>query len=359
MLTRLILRAKPIGCHLRRFAAASTAEPAIPAFMDYYNKATKEFGQGHLELSAEFCRKALSEVETQKSIHWRDVAAVQLNLSHTLKLMSDFEGAREMASKALKGLDAHYSTSKQEVCHALDVIAELCCELGDYESALTHVNRALDVKNGLISQSGLPLAKSYNIRGAIHLNEGRLAQARSDFIRALAINVRSHGRSRPLPLPIGITLSNIAGVLKKEGAGNSECIAIYRDVVDSFAANGSDNSWILGSALTDLAESLLQSNTKTGVNEAKELLTRSLHICLSTRGLDHQSTERATHVLKLCSTTAVSDGSLEVNLNFVDTLLNECETILPKPGAPRVSGDILFLDQRGHVGKGHPHTPLF
>jgi tetratricopeptide (TPR) repeat protein len=257
-------------------------------------------------------------------------------------------------------LDAHFSNSKLEVCHALDVVAELCCELGDYNTAKERVNRAIEVKSRISGAAGIGLAKSYNIRGAIMLSEDQTAQARSDYIRALAINVRHHGRSRPLPLSIGITLSNIGGVLRKEGNRVPETVSLYREVVDSFESSLSnqENSWMVGSALADLAEALIEEGTISSLSEAKDLLTRALHIFLSTRGVGHPSTERAAALLKSCAAQEPKDTHIEVDVNFVDTLLNECEKVVPRQEG-RVSGDVLFLDRRGHVGHGHPHSPLF
>ena len=179
---------------------------------------------------------------------------------------------------------------------------------------------------------------------------------RCDFIRALAINVKAYGRDRPLALPIGITLSNLAGVIGKEADRTVECVAIYREVVEAFEARGHGNGWMVGSALTDLAESLIIGNV--GIEEARQILTRAVHILLTTRGLDHPSTRRAENLLRECAKKDANESAcLEEDRKFVETLLDECEHVFPK-GELKVSGDIVFLDRRGHVGFGHPHTPL-
>ena len=360
MISRRIFRRLDVFSPRLMMFSSSSATEGSNGFMDLYSKSTEEFRLGNLDLATEFSRKALAEADETKSVNWRDIAAVQLNLAHMLKLNSQFVDARVFAEKALAGLDARFSSNKLEVCHTLDVLAELCCELGDYPTASEHVIRAIEVKSRIGGTAGASLAKSYNIRGAIMLNEGQLAQARSDFIRALAINVRHHGRDRPLPLSTGITLSNIGGVLRKEGNRVSETVALYREVVESFegSLSNAESSWMVGSALADLAESLVELGTEPAITEAKDLLTRALHIFLSTRGIGHPSTERAANLLKECGTRPVSDATTEIDLNFVDTLLNECEKVVPR-NEGRVSGDVIFLDRRGHIGHGHPHTPLF
>ena len=327
------------------------------SFKDLYSSATEAFRNGNLELAAEFNSRALLLDEPS----WRDVAAVNLNQAHILKLLAKFPDALTTAQKGLEALDRNFSSNKLEVCHALNVVAELNCELGNFDAALKDIVRAIEIDSRIGGPvfSNPRLGKSYNIKGAIFLNQDMLAQARSDFIRALAINVSCYGRSRPLPLSIGITLSNIANVLHKEGEGAECCVAIYREVVDSFEQK-QDNSWMVGAALSDLAESLILTKTSAGVEEAKGLLARSLHILLSTRGIHHPSTEKSADLLKSISTSENSPGleTTEYANDFVDTLLNECELVIPKLEGT-VSGDIIFLDRRGHVGHGHPHTRLF
>lgn len=331
--------------------------------MALYVNATNEFKAGNLEDCIKLNEKAIILGQSDESVAWKDIAAVQLNLSHIYKLVSEFDSAREVAEKALASLDAHFSSSKAEVCHALDVVAELCCELDDYPAATDYVARCIDIKSRMYGASGLPLAKSYNIRAAIHMRENRLEQARLDFIRALAINVRSHGRSYPLSVPVAITLSNIAGLVP-ESASRAD---IYMRVLEAFeAAPGTDN-WIAGSAMTDLADALISLNR---IAEAKQLLTRALHIFLSTRGLDHPSTHRATALLKVASQSCNTDTADTQSCNTADTqatntassyteeCIDECEKVLLPKETGRVTGDVVFMDQRGHVGHGHPHTPL-
>jgi tetratricopeptide (TPR) repeat protein len=327
--------------------------------MDLYSRATDEFRQGNLEQAAGLSRDALKEASTNSAVEWRDVAAVELNLSHILKLLSRLDEAKDLAESALKKLDAHFSSNKLEVCHALDVVAELCCEKGLNEEALKYVDRAIELKSRQGGVASLALARSYNIRGAILLNYDRIPGARSDYLRALAINVRHHGRDRPLPLATGITLSNIGGVLRKEGGRTQECVSLYREVVSSFEVNlnNPEQSWMFGSALTDLAEALIDLGCGESKKEAKTLLARSLHVFLSTRGTDHPSTERAAVLLKQCAEPATEVNVEHEHSDFVETLLNECEKILPKQET-KISGDIIFLDRRGHVGHGHPHTPI-
>jgi tetratricopeptide (TPR) repeat protein len=293
-------------------------------------------------------------------VFWKDVAAVQLNLSHLLKLQSHFDEALSVAVTALKSLDGNFSSNKAEVCHALDVVAELCTELGKFDEAMSYTDRALEVKSRIYGVSSPQSAKTYNIRGAIFMNTDRLDQSRSDYIRALGIGVRSHGRTPPLPLSVGVTLSNIAGVLvRQEGPQRvEECIALYREVVKSFES-ADNQSWMMGNGLCDLAECLIRRAGSRDIDEAKSLVTQALHIFLITRGASHPSTDRATALLQQASKTPINTTIAEVDTtNFVNTLLDEAEKIVPKKGDVKVSGDILFLDRRGHVGYGHPHTPL-
>ena len=347
-----------------RFIATKPTSVSGSRFMELYTRATDEFRMGNLANSIEINRMALNEADTDSSVAWRDVAAVELNLSHVLKLVNQFEQARKLAESALLKLDTHFSSSKHEVCHALDVLAELCCELQDMETGLGYVNRSIELKSRIRGPSGVSLARSYNIRGALYLNRSMIADARSDYLRALGINVRHLGREQPLALPVGITLSNIGGVLRREEGRVNECVELFREVVDCFEFNltSEGTSWMLGSALTDLAESLLELRNRSSLDEAKSLLARSLHIFLSTRGTDHPSTARAAVLLRECTkleSESNGNGVLmsSVSNQFVENLINECEKIIPQKEG-RISGDIIFLDKRGHVGHGHPHTPL-
>ncbi len=286
---------------------------------------------------------------------------MRLNQAHLLKLLGKPEEAKPHAEAALQALDAHFSANKAEVSHALDVLGELCVELGDLASAQMYIDRSIEVKGRIYGNHGLQLAKSYNIRGAINLRENNLKQSRTDFLRALGINVRHLGRSSPLPLPVGITLSNIAGVLSKEANDSwlKECIAIYRAVVSSFEATD-NGSWMLGNAMTDLSECILESNDPGSHAEAKLLLAKSLTIFISSRGIEHPSTLRAASLLQQCSKAAPEETAVPTYVapsSFVETLLTECENVVPRKEG-HVSGDIIFLDRRGHVGFGHPHTPL-
>jgi len=346
--------------HFRNFSAAPSKE-GREMFMDLYGKATQEFRQGNLELSIELSRKAIQEAKSSTEIFWKDVAAVQLNLAHLLKLQSKFEDAWSVATTALKSLDGHFSSNKAEVCHALDVVAELCTELGRFDEALGYTDRALELKSRLYGVSSAQSANTYNIRGTVFMNKNLLDQSRSDYIRALGINVRTHGRKQPLPLPVGVTLSNLAVVLLRNDR-IEECIAIYEDVVRSFdaAVENNTNSWMYGNALCDLAECRLRRNQSEDREEAKSLITQALHIFLITRGIEHPSTERATALLKQAteSSQSITPAVESIQINFVNTLLDEAERIVPKKGDIKISGDILFLDRRGHVGHGHPHTPL-
>jgi tetratricopeptide (TPR) repeat protein len=337
-------------------SAVPTPTETPKTFYTLYEKATEAFRNGNLEDCVSLNAEALSMTDSTPDLNWKDVSAVQLNQSHILKLVGDIEGARKIAEEALRSLDAHFSSSKAEVCHALDVLGELCVELGDKAVAREYVDRSIDVKNRLYGVHGLPLAKSYNIRGALNLQTDNLAQSRSDFIRALGINVRHYGRSTPLALPIAVTLSNIAGVLRKDTSENrlSDCIQIYRAVVSSFESAGDDSAWMVGNACTDLAECLIDSQCE--LEEAKSLLTRALQIFLASRGIEHASTLRAASLLKALSTQTTSFMQSTPS-SFVETLLNECEAMIPKK-ADKIAGDIIFLDRRGHVGFGHPHTPL-
>ena len=331
------------------------------SFRTLYEKATEAFSKGNLDLAVEFNSKALQQNRSNVlDANWKDVAAVRLNQAHIMKLQADFPSALEHASIGLKALDERFTSNKLEVCHALNLVAELNCELGNFETATKEINRAIDIETSIGGVSSARLAKSYNIRGTILLNQNYISEARSDFIRALAINVHHHGKQRPLPLAVGITLSNIGNVIRKEKSCASNCVAIYREVVSSFDSelSNKENSWMFGSCLADLAQSLIDTKTTNGITEAKNLLARALHIFLSTRGISHPSTEKAASLLKSLSSLTVSEEEFVDDGNFVDTLLNECEQVLPKRQA-RVSGDILFIDRRGHVGKGHPHTPLF
>jgi hypothetical protein len=62
----------------------------IPQFKKLYFRATNEFQSGNLELSVKFCRDALAVPEIDAKDNWKDKAAVQLNLSHILKLQCNF-----------------------------------------------------------------------------------------------------------------------------------------------------------------------------------------------------------------------------------------------------------------------------
>jgi len=333
-------------------------------FVNLYERITNEFKNGNLDNCVSLSEEAIQVGKQSDEVPWKDLAAVQLNLSHILKLLNRHDDATPVAKRALATLDSHFSSCKAEVCHALDVVAELCAESDELEEALKLTDRALELKSRLYGAHCVQLAKSYNIRGAVFLKQDKLEASRSEFLRAFGVHLRAHGSSRPFAVPIGITLSNIAGLLRRDPTNNKDCMSLYRAVVESFSHANTDGNdmWMEGNALCDLAETLLESATQSDVEEARECLTRALHIFLSTRGLDHPSTGRATFLLQ--KTGQIVPKLIPVDSDkpsdIIETLLQQATSVVPpKSSDIKVSGDVLFLDRRGHVGHGHPHTPLF
>jgi tetratricopeptide (TPR) repeat protein len=353
-----VIRILQRGC-----TSQNTLAPGLPTFMNLYERITHDFKLGNLDSCVSLSEEAIQVAKQAGDVPWKDVAAVQLNLSHILKLLNRVDDATGMAKRALASLDSHFSSCKPEVCHALDVVAELCTESNEFDEALKLTNRAIELKTRLYGAHCVQLAKTYNIRGAVFFKQDQLASSREEFIRALGLHVREFGRNRPLPVPIGITLSNFAGALRRDPLKVKECVAIYRAVVESFSeanSSGSD-TWMEGNALCDLGESLVESGSQAELEEARECFTRALHIFLSTRGIDHPSTSRATFLLqKTTSIIPKLDPLNEVIVDIVDSLIDEAITVVPPKSTDiRVSGDVLFLDRRGHVGHAHPHKPLF
>ena len=349
---------------LQRGCTTMNSSPTgLSTFMNLYERITNEFKIGNLDGCVSLSEEAIQIAKQEGDVPWKDVAAIQLNLSHILKLLNRIEDATLMAKRALGSLDTHFSSCKPEVCHALDVVAELCAESNEFEEAFRLTDRAIELKTRLHGANCVQLAKTYNIRGAVFLKQEQLQSSREAFMRALGLHIREYGRSRPVPLSIGITLSNLAGSLRRDAARAKECVAIYRVVVESFANSSENDTWMEGNALCDLGEALMDSGTQQDVYEARECLTRALHIFLTTRGIDHPSTSRATILLK--KTASVVPKLDPVNpeesvADIVDTLIDEAMTVVPPKSTDiRVSGDVLFLDRRGHVGHGHPHKPLF
>ena len=338
------------------------------SFMGLYEQITSEFKEGNLEKCVSLSEEAIQFAKQSEDVNWKDVAAVQLNMSHMLKLLSRSDDAKVVAKRALGTLDAHFSSCKPEVCHALDVVAELCVESGDLTEALSLTDRAIELKTRLFGLHCPQLAKTFNIRGALFLNQDNVAASRTEFLRALGVHVRALGSDRPFPIPIGITLSNIAGLMRRDTQKLEDCVSLYRAVVESFSnanSNGND-MWMEGNALCDLSESFIDVGSDANIQEARECLTRALHIFLTTRGIDHPSTARATVLLQRTRTAgqntviAASNTGEEIVKNVINDLLEEAKILVPpKSSETRVSGDVLFLDRRGHVGHGHPHSPLF
>jgi len=348
----------------RHFYSQDTPAPTKASFLGLYDQITNEFRGGNLENCVSLSEQAIQVAKESDEVSWKDVAAVQLNLSHILKLLNRLDDSILVAKRALSTLDSHFSSCKPEVCHALDVVAELCAESDDFEEALKLTDRAMELKSRLYGAHCVQLAKSYNIRGAVFHKQNRLQASRSEFVRALGVHIRAHGSTRPFAVPIGITLSNIAGLLRQDPANNKDCMTLYRVVVEAFGhanTNGND-MWMEGNALCDLAETLQASATQSHIEEARECLTRALHIFLSTRGIDHPSTARATFLLQSLSSVVPKLTPVEPDnpSQIIESLITEATSVVPaKSSDIKVSGDVLFLDRRGHVGHGHPHTPLF
>ena len=348
----------------RLFSSQETPGTYKTKFLGLYDRITNEFKEGNLDNCVSLSEEAIQVAKESDEVSWKDVAAVQLNLSHVLKLLNRVDDSLLVAKRALVTLDSHFSSCKPEVCHALDVVAELCAETDDFEEALKLTDRSIELKSRLYGVHSMSLAKSYNIRGAVFLKQDRLQASRSEFVRALGVHIRAHGANRPFAVPVGITLSNIAGLLRQDPCNIKDCMALYRAVVESFGhANATGNDmWMEGNALCDLAETLQTSGTQSDIEEARECLTRALHIFLSTRGMDHPSTARATFLLQKTAGVVPKLNPTETGgpSTIIDSLFAEAASVVPpKSSDIKVSGDVLFLDRRGHVGHGHPHTPLF
>ena len=279
---------------------------------------------------------------------WLKVASARINTAFAYKLLGEFDHALDQVKEGIKLLDAHFTQCKPELCHALDLCAELYIAAGKHSEAQEYVSRSLEIKTSIYPQQSPHLVNSYNLQGAIHFAAGRLAEAEAEFMKSISICVNNYGFETPINQQLGVTLSNLAGIWRARDDWK-KCIEAYTAVVTSFEAHFGESSWMTAQASVDLGLSLVNAGAPRA---AKEHLVRGLGILVTTSGPSHPSAVAAMEALKATQNPAGEDAALECA--FLSDLFRQVK--IEKKG--KVSGDLYILDRRGHVGGGHPFSQL-
>ncbi|KAF4667289.1 hypothetical protein FOZ61_008440 [Perkinsus olseni] len=345
--------------------APSQNEPeALLTIEKYMDEAMQSFGQGSLRECLTSNNKAIELFEEdgnkglRRQQHQR-YAAAYLNNAFVMKQLGAYQEAKEAADKGLAILMKKYTMHKREIAETLDLLGELCQNLELTEEGKSHVSRSIELKTALYGANAIQLAVPMNIRGALQLQQGHLDKARSDFLRALTYTVKYHSAGKPVHPQIAVCLSNLAGVLKKEDKLD-ECRQIYTEVVDSMSQEFGRTSPVTAQALCDLGATYVGLKHK---KLAQSTLTEALHASTVSRGIEHPLTQRIAEWLQdAAKIENPEDVDGFCGDDFVDNLLKDCVHKIAeqdkKSEDAAVRGDIIFLDQRGHVGHGSPLKPL-
>jgi len=279
---------------------------------------------------------------------WMKVASARINTAFAYKLLAEFDKALDQANEGLKILDSHFTQCKPEICHALDLTAELHIALGRHSDAQPFVSRSLGLKEAIYPPESPQLINSYNLQGAVNFSAERLADAEASFLKSIKTGVANFGYDRPLNQQLAVSMSNLAGVWRAQEKWQ-ECVEAYAAVKESFEVNFGEDSWMSAQASVDLGLSLIAA----GAGEAaREHLVKGLTILVNTSGPDHPSALAAVEGLAKCKETP---GAGNLSSGFLIDFFEKIPKIVRKSG---VSGDVIILDRRGHVGGGHPFSAI-
>jgi serine/threonine-protein kinase len=115
--------------------------------------------------------------------------------------------ARDLALRAVSGLDALAPNARIDLARALSQAAVAYRELGDLRQASAHMERSLAVRDTLPEQSPQDIIAILNNAAILRWRLGELDAARPLYQRALDLAVATHGEDHP---NVGHTLNNMA-----------------------------------------------------------------------------------------------------------------------------------------------------
>ena len=280
--------AKPVS------ASNTTVHGTDPAIAQALNEARQAFAESNFQLSAEKNQEAVKLADDGKQILLPELATARVNAAYALKQLCKYEEARVECDAGLQVLCKEYNSYKPAVAATLDLLAELCVALGDLDDAAKHAERAIEIRSIWGNNDSTALATSYNVLGAVRLEQGDRAEARRAFREALRLHVLQENPNWPskenqadvLSVPSAVALSNYAGILRKENK-TAGCIEALRCSAEAFEANLGEEDPIVGMVLCELGATLVRD---AQFNEAAEPLRKSLAILTKAYGFQHPHT---------------------------------------------------------------------
>jgi tetratricopeptide (TPR) repeat protein len=280
---------------------------------------------------------------------WLKVASARINTAFAYKLLAEFDKALIQVEEGIKLMNAHFTKCKPELCHALDLSAELLIAAGRHNDAQQYVTRSLDLKKNIYPAGSPHFINSLNLQGAIHFSATDLSKAESSFTESMKIGISNFGVDAPIHQQLAVTLSNLAGVWRAQEGRWRECVEAYQAVTESFGAHFGEASWMTAQASVDLGLSMIHGGAPKA---SKEHLVKGLGILMSTSGPSHPSVIAAMDALQNIRDVEGHDAFLE------DTFLKSFFESLQVKEVTKIGSDFHILDSRGHVGGGHPFSQL-
>lgn len=124
----------------------------------------------------------------------RDQSYLLANIAMTRATALHYEGrlaeARVQYEHVVAAQEAQYGTMSPAVASTLNMFGLVDRDLGLYDSALAHFDRALEIRRAQLGERSSRVAAILNNRGSTHREQGRMHEAEADHQRALQIRTQ-------------------------------------------------------------------------------------------------------------------------------------------------------------------------
>ncbi len=151
---------------------------------------------GELEQAAWLCHRALELNELNLGVNHPAVIGPLVSLGLVYRRMENWAEAEAALYRAVNVHRENFDSDNSEICHAYWLLAEIYCHHDKQENAEALYEHVLKFFEG---QSGVDeaVAQLYNSYGVHFLRQKQIARAETQFLQALKIRERNHGKSSP------------------------------------------------------------------------------------------------------------------------------------------------------------------
>lgn len=236
-----------------RAAMLSTIGRAYIAIFEY------ERGIDALRESVVLYEAAGAEFEDDAAVAW-------LSMSDALANNNQIEEAERILTASIAGAEAR--GDQDDLLWALRQMAELTMDVGRWDEAIQHVDRAQVVANE-VDASSIDLGRVAMLRGAILRRLRRMDEARASYLQALDLY-----RQSGAPIETSIVLNSLAVLARNEGRYD-EAERFYRESIDVRMAVDARPNPDVAASLANFGR-LLVSQDK--LDEAEPILVQSVQM---------------------------------------------------------------------------------